>query len=76
MCPALFTNRKNLVVHMADAHEVHILADAAFVCSIAECGRRFVKRSTLHRHMQVRKLLFALCFLILGKLCLPSLKNN
>lgn len=54
VCPALFTNRKNLVVHMADAHNVVMLADAAFVCSVPSCERRFVKRSTLHRHLQLR----------------------
>lgn len=54
MCPALFTNRKNLVVHMADAHNIVMLADAAFVCSFPGCQRRFVKRSTLHRHLQLR----------------------
>lgn len=54
MCPALFTNRKNLVVHMADAHNVVMLADAAFTCSVQGCERRFVKRSTLHRHLQLR----------------------
>ncbi|KAK3910991.1 Zinc finger protein 226 [Frankliniella fusca] len=54
MCPALFTNRKNLVVHMADAHNVVMLADAAFTCHVEGCERRFVKKSTLHRHLQLR----------------------
>lgn len=58
MCPALFTNRKNLVVHMADAHNVVMLADAAFVCNIPGCERRFVKKSTLHRHLQVIYILY------------------
>lgn len=53
MCPALFTNRKNLVVHMADSHNVVMLADAAFVCNVPGCERRFVKKSTLHRHLQL-----------------------
>jgi len=39
---------------MEDAHNIVILADAAYPCTAPGCDRNFVKRATLYHHRQLR----------------------